>query len=1614
MKDVLFFDLETDSHEKIRDIGAWLNRSHFHDTSIEEFELFAQRARFICGHNILAHDLPILQNYNLREDFSRKPLIDTLYLSALLFPNNPYHKLVKDYKLISEEINNPVSDSRLARQLLMDCLKKYERLDVTVKKLFTQLLEPLPQFNGFFKLLKENDEEKSTEGEPHPDDKAIEEIKERFREKVCISGDYQSLTKDHPLELAYALALLDSETHDSVFPPWLQHHHPQILQVLHKLRYNRCSNPQCAYCNSQLDAKAALKRVFGFNDFRRFEGDGFVPLQEQVVNAALDNKSFLAIFPTGGGKSLTFQLPALLKGEACRRLTVVISPLQSLMKDQVDNLKERHDRIDAVTINGLLSPLERAEAIRRVESGAASVLYISPESLRSATIMRLLINRHIDRFVIDEAHCFSAWGQDFRVDYLYIGEFLNQLAKEKRQQDSIPVSCFTATAKPSVVKDIRDYFRKKSSLELEVFQTAPARKNLSYGMYYAESAGEKFSLLLNLLAQDEAPKIIYTTRVKRSETLAERLIQNGFKAAAYNGRMNSDEKIKIQDDFMTGKVNVIVATSAFGMGIDKDDVSMVIHYNISDSLENYMQEAGRAGRNKDVKANCYVLFDDNDLMGHFNLLNISRINKKEIYQIWQGIKKLKKEKFSRSARELAQLAGWDTELANLEMRVKTALAALEEAGLIKRGLNQTRVFATALGVKNMEDASLRIQNYEKFDEQDRLQALRIIKHIISYKDCPVDSIAEILGLPLVETRRLLNELKGLGIIGDDRDMTAFVNVSGNQGNYAPRVTANFSRLETAMLEAMRGVEKGAEKRIVLKTINSLLREANVPGDIDSLRTVLFTWESQRWISKQRLDRQNHIYLVRLKISFDELQNLVRDRRELAGRVLEKLLINAEGKQGPGGGEEKPVEFSIGELKKYVQSQQLFKKSYSVAEIDRALLYLNEISAVKLDRGLFVYYTPFSITCCNNNSRRQYTNKDYKKFEAFYRHKIEQVHIVGEYAKKLSENYKAAISFVEDYFKLDYAAFLKKYFPRRLGRIQRPITEKQFKKLFDHLSTDQLKIIEDNRSKAILVAAGPGSGKTRVLVHKVASLLLLEDVRTEQFLMLTYSRAAAMEMKARLRELVKEKANYVDIYTFHSFAFAISEIRGDLEHAGEIIPRAVELINAGQAVRKVENKSVLVIDEFQDIGGDEFALIRAIVDAAKEIRVLAVGDDDQNIFQFRGSSTQYMKFFTDTFKAAVYPLNTNYRSKENLVRFADFFIRRLPDRIKEGQVLVSSQPGENGTIGVVKYNSSPLVTPLTDDVMRRCRGDREGTSAVLTATNEEALQVYFLLRQRGVPAQLLLSYPDFSLKAMVELKMFSHFLRELTHRGDDKIISREDWQEVRKKLVFRFDRSKQLETALKVIDTFESRCHNLLEVDWQDYLNEVRVEDFIFPESGQVFVSTMHKAKGKEFDRVFLLLDRNKVVSDENIRVIYVAVTRAKEQLFIHTGLDIFDEIMVPGQSSFLDNGIYTPPEQFVYQCTMRDIFLDFATKEIVVDWVKMLQAGDSLSVSHDNPRILTSDNMEVCMFSAAAFDRLKGFFDRGYRIKSIRAEYIVVWKRKEDNKYYRILLPRVELTSPLF
>lgn len=624
MESIVFIDSEITNEGVTADLGAIKENKQFHSADKQDFSDFVKDIKFVCGHNIIHHDLKYIGE--LFDKNNTPDYIDTLYLSPLVFPKKPYHKLLKDDKLQTDELNNPLNDAIKAKELFYDEVNAFQALSSRMKWILCALLYPYPEFQGFFKYIN---------FEPYGLNEHA--VKSEFEGKICANADIGLMMKHYPIELAYALAIINCDDKTSVTPFWVLRNYPKVENVLKFLRHTPCESG-CVYCNSKLDIHKQLKKFFGFDGFRTYNGE---PLQEKAAEAAVRNKSLLAVFPTGGGKSVTFQLPALMAGEAIHGLTVVISPLQSLMKDQVDNLEER-GLAEAVTINGLLSPVERKDSLDRVMNGTASMLYISPEQLRSKTIERLLMSRNIARFVIDEAHCFSAWGQDFRVDYLYIGDFIRELQKKKKLKNPVPVSCFTATAKQKVITDICDYFKRKLDVDLEIFATNATRTNLHYAVLYKETEDEKYNTLRSLIEAKNCPTIVYASRTKRTLTLAEKLTKDGFRAKPFNGKMESSEKIANQEAFIKNEVQIIVATSAFGMGVDKKDVKLVVHYDISDSLENYVQEAGRAGRDQSLEAECYVLYSDNDLDKHFILLNQTKLSISEIQQVWKAVKDMTK------------------------------------------------------------------------------------------------------------------------------------------------------------------------------------------------------------------------------------------------------------------------------------------------------------------------------------------------------------------------------------------------------------------------------------------------------------------------------------------------------------------------------------------------------------------------------------------------------------------------------------------------------------------------------------------------------------------------------------------------------------------------------------------------------------------------------------------------------------------------------------------------------------------------------------------------------------------------------------------------------------
>ncbi len=1313
----------------------------------------------------------------------------------------------------------------------------------------------------------------------------------------------------------------------------------------------------------------------------------------------------MVIFPTGGGKSLTFQLPALMQGHSVRGLTVVISPLQSLMKDQVDNLAAK-GITDAVTINGLLDPITRSAAIDRVLSGDASLLYIAPEMLRSRTIERILLARNVVRFVIDEAHCFSSWGQDFRVDYLYIGKFISEYQKRKGSHEQIPISCFTATAKQKVIQDISDYFQKTLGLHLNLYASSATRTNLRYSVVHAESDEDKYLKLRLLISESDCPTIVYVARTRRTIQLSERLTRDGFKAIPFNGKMTADDKTANQEAFMNDEVRIIVATSAFGMGVDKKDVGLVIHYDISDSLENYVQEAGRAGRDPSLEARCYVLYCDNDLDKHFILLNQTKVSISEIQQVWKAVKELTRfrPRAECSALEIARRAGWDDSVSEIETRVKTALAALEQGGYLERGNNIPHVYATGITVSNMDEAREKIEKSVLFERQEVEKAVRIIKSLISQKyitraqdeesESRVDYLADILGLTKAEVVSSVERMRQEGILADSKDMSAYLQDPGSTQKKSTSGLERFYMLEKYILEHI----PEESINITYKQLNDLAVKDGITSSTEkNVRTLLF------FLTVKGYTRRDEYSLNGVKIARQTKLESILDRFEKRVKIC-KFAINWLYEKSGSEGESRAVHFSIIELMRSFNSYQATmlgeRVAASISDIEEALLYLSKIEALKLEGGFLVLYNAMDIRRIKDNKNR-YKIEDYAMLNEFYKQKIQQIHVVGEYANLMVKDYGAALQYVQDYFRMDYRSFIAKYFKGdRYREIQRNITPEKYRQIFGQLSSKQMEIISDKESRCIVVAAGPGSGKTRVLVHKLASLLLLEDVKHEQLLMLTFSRAAAVEFKERLMSLIGNAAHFVEIKTFHSYCFDLLGRIGTLEDSDDVVQKAAQMIRNGEVEPNRISKTVLVVDEAQDMSENEYALIQALISQNEDIRVIAVGDDDQNIYEFRGSDSKYLYDLSLMDGARLVEMTDNYRSSVNVVDFANYYSKKLSNRLKKTPIVSMSK--EPGLVCVTRFTSDYLYEPIARDIKNR---PRIGSVGVLTQTNEEAVIMLALLRKYGVNAQMIQSVDGFNFGALAEVR---YFLRKLETMVSTPVVSDEAWHTAKEMTYAKYKKSTSLVLLKRCIDHFEHTVRSKYLTDLKEFIYESSVEDFCDVDGADVVVSTIHKSKGREYDEVYMFVSGGFKLNNEQLRRYYVGLTRARRNLFIYTSGAYFDGGPSSVKYSY-DRREYSMPEDIVLQLTHRGVVLSFfksRKKEVL-----SLMGGDALCY-RGGFFYMPESQYPLAKLSSTMQEAMSDWESKGYSVYEASVRFIVAWKPKEESEKQAecaVLLPELRL-----
>lgn len=1498
----LFFDLEYNpEQQKVREYGYILGEERVRAKDPAKLETASEKAEFIVGHNVLRHDAPILRQY-FSIDFPNVKALDTLMLSSLLFPRKPYHKLRKEYLHNEDEPSDPLKDSELCKELLEACIEKWESYPWQLRYLLFQFLKKEPGFAPFFKLV------------PIPDSGEIRsklpEIQKWFRSQyeksICLHQDFENEWAAYRAEWCFLLTLFHEEGPSDFVPHWVRYQYPHLETILHRRRLVPCGNPNCPYCSEQLSATKQLQKWFGFPGFRSFSEEEKVPLQQQVVESAMRGESLLAVFPTGGGKSMTFQLPALIAGTQVGALTVVISPIVALMKDQVDVLEKRRQIGDAAYINSMLSPAERKDTIEKVRNGEKNILYISPESLRSNTTFNLLKERRVERIVVDEAHCFSGWGHDFRVDYLYLADFLKDLQREKNLENPIPVSCFTATAKKSVVDDICGYFKERLNLELVRFISPAKRTNLTYKVVEtSEAPNERRKQLVNVLREYAGPKIIYASKVKTTESLSEELHNRGFASACYNGKMESEKKMTIQDQFQNGEVDTMVATTAFGMGVDKDNVELVAHYEISSTLENYVQEAGRAGRDPNLQASCVALFNPKDLNTNFQILQQSKLSAQEISAVWRVLKKMagNQNRLIMSALEIADLCGWtekETDVSVNTTKVKLAILVLEEQGFLKRKRNRTQMYGSSISVESAEQAREAIGS-DKIEIPGSTEAIayRIIHHIISKRwtrspECALDELKVNLGLDQEQVKEGLRMLRALHLLNEEDDWSARLQ---RKGNDTPRSLLNAaSALQNELLKACEG--KGVNDRFVLDMtrLNSQLNQrADSVGASTSRRNlfifrgILRYWAHESVAEIHLVEAGHQVYQIEFLVDPDSVKENLKKQWQIFDKVIETLTEMQKEQTSRNGN---VVWFSLNGLMKRMYGEKAVGRLEMQKQLEYALLFLHLIGSITLEHGLVVFYTGLVMELNPEAKQRNFTPKDFEMLNAHYQHKAEAIHIVGEYAKMMLVDERMAQQLLEDYFVMDIADFRLKYMQ---GVAQTESVSDELKRKIESVNDEQRKVIR-SRKKHILVGAGPGSGKTHLLVHKVASLLWIEEAKPDSILCLTYTRAACRELRKRLYDLAGPLAAKVNITTFHSLAFSILGVQGNkkaLEDADNVVAKAAELLESGED-SGVGAPGVILVDEFQDLSAGEYRLLRALYDLGeKDPRVIVVGDDDQSIFAFRGSSSEYFQKFADEFpNTEKFYLTTNYRSVAGLVRANAKLLDLMTERVKEGSLQQALNQG-HAELGFYEEGDKATAAFAAAEILAQKFGrNPEESYCILTRDNAEAFLAAAKLEEKQIPYRLLKGRDKDKcpIEKTREVLGFREILQE------DPRVGKFPWSAKEfRRLADDYKADHQNESSFELLDALvddfietETACgeDEITLGDFNQYLGEISYSDFATKNMGAVSIGTMHSAKGLEWDNVILALgswalkDADEKKAQENYRLLYVASTRAKKSLTV--------------------------------------------------------------------------------------------------------------------------------------
>jgi ATP-dependent DNA helicase RecQ len=1507
-------------------------------------------ADILVGHNIIDSDIPFLQQWypTMQSAVGAKPVIDTLYLSPVAFPHNPYHHLYKDYKPYPLAQNDPVKDSQASVQLMNEEATAFAGFPADVRSVLVTLLARCAKTAAITSQL-------IGDGTILTQEQLLATIQQLWGLRLCVHAlpaVVQQAWSDEMAAwaLAVVLAWIHEEDGVSVVGQWPRELTPFVPQFLHDLRDTSCDDPSCAWCRAS-SPREKLSQLFGFDDFK--------PNQEAIVRAALAGENVLTVLPTGGGKSLCFQLPALMQAERSKTLTVVLSPLVSLMQDQVTGLRQRFEITNVALLGGALSQLERKDVFDQVRLGNVDLLFISPEQLRNHSTIELLGSREIGRWVIDEAHCISQWGHNFRVDYTYIPTAILSITGT-----AVPISCFTATAKTEVIDEIEALFAPCLTQPFTRFTPDEERTNLSYHIKELPEDRKKPELLRILQAND-GPAIVYARTHRKTEEYAVFLSDHDVKADFYHAGLDAQIRSIKQQAFQDGEVRVMVATTAFGMGIDKKDVRTVVLVDAPDSLESYVQEIGRAGRDG-LHSDTLAIYSEQDISAMYNMLLMNQIGRRDLVGIFSSLRRRAKEADSThlelTSGEIIQ--DDDGELSfglddrDYDTRTKVALHFLELQDAAERGLNRSRAVSIKL-LMGKDDALALLEQSACMVDRTRAIATYLFDHVevTSADDASAglvntDRMLEALGVERQLVWNTMETMRGLHILEYSMQLRLTVRAAKTR-----EILPELDQL-IAQMEALYALLLGDALHPPGGTGPSL----SLVVDADTIVPRI------EQASSTVIAEQSRLYEL---LSCLSCVGFLKFRKRQRGRFA-VTLTEHEGDQPTA---PLPAAMFEAQCAGTTRAMQTFlelagQSPHTVITIDaadlitrldlgqettgildasvRLLSLLRFITLLEVP-GLFSPVMTLTVTVTKKVGTIH--GQDLKKMqdEQFFKVRAMEQYCLLLLGKRLGVANlfgKANTSFLADYFRLTEKEFIKTHLADVEPIVYKPISWQKSvaaDKDIQDLSSEQRTVL-DSKQDAVMVLAGPGSGKTRLLVAKVVALITDEQVNPATILVLVYNHAARQEIRRRLHVLLGDTALSVAVHTFHSFALAevchvdvLQLLRGEHKEQGfkDAITTAADILERhAETERLTLPYRYVLIDEYQDITADQYRMVSALVGRLRESGdrqyIFAIGDDDQNIYAYNGADIRHIRAFEKDYDAVQYGLSVNFRSLPGIVAFGNRLIEGNHDRMKREMTLRAHDPQPASQPHSVFWTDYRSRAEESAAILGLRQQSADRSVAILGRTNADIAHIRWTLRHKGI------EFSDLNQRHCSYLPLSMWLVKNdltanpnalytpsaLTALCDNlqKTQNLRDWQMQEAR-----DWIRDLASDGTDELTGQDLLHDLVRWTFEPSTSSTRT----FGGGPQLFVDTMHKSKGTEFDDVILVGTDRLQITEEERRVWYVACTRSRSRLTISVAnceQPLLGQLLLAPLASYWDakpavDPASLPQEVWSYELNPGDAYL---------------------------------------------------------------------------------------------